>query len=209
MRDDRSRDDRSRDDRSRDGRSRIARPAHLVGRFFTSLAPFPVGADDRAWVERVLTPPELELWARQSLADRRESVRVARRTEAALAGTGYAGDPRWLAAALLHDIGKLDARFGPLRRSIATFAAAVLGPRVVEGWVDTKGFRRRCALYVFHDQLGSDRLRMARCRTETAVWADAHHRPALWAATGLPAAVVIALAEADGEPTGGFGARDA
>ncbi len=166
--------------------------------------PLPVRADDRAWVEGVLTPPELALWSRQSRADRRESVRVARRTEAALAGTAYAGDPRWLAAALLHDIGKLDARFGPVRRSVATIAAAVLGPRVVEGWVDKSGFVRRCALYVFHDQLGSDRLRMAGCRTEAALWADAHHRPALWADTGLPAAVVIALAEADGEPTDGF-----
>ena len=182
----------------------IARPTHLVGRFFSSLSPLPVRADDLEWVAGVLTPPELALWSRLSLADRREAVGVARRTAAALAGTEYAGDPRWLAAALLHDIGKLDARFGPLRRSAATVAAAVLGPRVVEGWVDKSGFVRRCALYVFHDQLGSDRLRMAGCRTEAVLWADAHHRPAIWAATGLPTAVVVALAQADGEPTDGF-----
>ncbi len=186
------------------GRFTTARPTHLVARFFSSLVPLPVHAQDGAWVAGVLRPEELALWSRLSLADRRESIGVARRTEAALAGTEHAGDSRWLAAALLHDVGKLDARFGPLRRAVATAAAAVLGPRVVEGWVDKSGFVRRCALYVFHDQLGSDRVRLAGGRTEAALWAEAHHRPALWDATGLPADVVVALAQADGERTTGF-----
>jgi hypothetical protein len=178
-----------------------ARPTHLAARFFSSLLPVPVRARDRAWVATVLRPEELDLWSHLSRADRRESIAVARRTEAALTGTGYAGDDRWLAAALLHDIGKLDARFGPLRRAFATAAAALLGPSVVEGWVDKSGFVRRCALYVFHDQLGADRVRIAGGRTEVALWAEAHHRPAIWDATGLPTDVVIALAEADGERT--------
>jgi hypothetical protein len=181
-----------------------ARPTHLAGRFFSSVVPLPVRAGDRAWVVSVLQPAELELWSRLSLADRRESVAVARRTEAALAGTEYAGDSRWLAAALLHDVGKLDARFGPLRRSLATAVAAVLGRPMVEGWVDKSGFVRRCALYTFHDQLGGDRVRIAGGRAEAALWAEAHHRPAIWDATGLPAAVVVALASADGERTAGF-----
>jgi len=182
----------------------MARPAHLVGRFFASLVPLPVRTGDRAWVVKVLRPEELDVWSRLSLADRRESVAVARRTDAALAGTEYDGDPRWLAAALLHDVGKLDARFGPVRRSLATAVAAVLGRTTVEGWVDKSGFVRRCALYAFHDQLGSDRLRMAGGRREAALWAEAHHRPAIWDATGLPSTVVMALARADGERTGGF-----
>jgi hypothetical protein len=181
-----------------------ARPTHLAARFFSSLAPLPVRARDRAWVGGVLQPEELALWSRLSLADRRESIGVARRTELALADTEHAGDSRWIAAALLHDVGKLDARFGPLRRAVATTAAGLFGPRVVEGWVDKSGFVRRCALYVFHDQLGADRVRIAGGRGEAALWAEAHHRPAIWAATGLPFAVVVALAEADGERTVGF-----
>ena len=177
----------------------MARAAHLVSRFFESLVPRPVRADDRAWVEQVLLPEELALWSRLSLADQRESVAVAYRTQAELAGTEYADDPRWSAAALLHDVGKLDARFGPVRRAIATLLAMVLGPRVVEGWVDKTGFRRRCALYVFHDQLGADRVKMAGGRKEAALWADAHHRPAIWDTTGLPPVVMAALARADGE----------
>ena len=180
------------------------RPLHLVARFFSSLLPARVSAEEQAWVEAVLLPGELAIWSRLALADRRESIGVARRTDAALAGTQYAGDDRWLAAALLHDIGKLDARFGPVRRALATLAAMALGPRVVEGWVDKSGFVRRCALYVFHDQLGADRLRMAGGRPEAVHWAEAHHRPALWDDTGLPTEVVIALADADGEPTEGF-----
>lgn len=179
-----------------------ARPAHLAARFFASLAPLPVRAADREWVATVLRPEELDLWSRLSLADRRESVAVARRTETALRGTKYAGDPRWLAAALLHDVGKLDARFGPLRRTVATALAALFGTRTVEGWVDKSGFVRRCALYTFHDQLGGDRVRIAGGRAEVALWAEAHHRPALWDATGLPVTVLVALAVADGERPG-------
>jgi len=182
----------------------VARAGHLAGRFFSSLVPLPVSADDRDWVARVLRPEELDLWSQLSLADRRESIGVARRTEMALAGTEYAGETRWLAAALLHDIGKLDARFGPIRRAVATTAAGVLGQRVVEGWVDKSGFVRRCALYVFHDQLGSDRVKIAGGRVEAARWAEAHHRPAIWDQTGIPPAVVVALAAADGERTAGF-----
>lgn len=176
-------------------------PVHLVGRFFSSLVPLPVSAGDRAWVASVLQPEELALWSLMTRADQRESVRVARRTEGALAGTEHAGETRWLAAALLHDIGKLDARFGPVRRALATTAAGVLGPRVVESWVDRSGFVRRCALYVFHDQLGADRVKMAGGRREAALWAEAHHRPAIWDATGIPSTVVVALAVADGERT--------
>ena len=152
----------------------------------------------------MLQAEELDLWSHLSLADRRESVGVARRTEAALAGTEHAGDTRWLAAALLHDIGKLDARFGPVRRAFATTAAAVLGPRMVESWVDKTGFIRRCALYVFHDQLGADRVKIAGGRREAALWAEAHHRPAIWDETGIPSDVVVALAAADGERIDGY-----
>ena len=185
-------------------RERTFRGAHLAARFFSSLVPLPVRAGDREWVGSVLRPEELDLWSRLSSADRRESVAVARRTEATLAGTEHAGDARWLAAALLHDVGKLDARFGPVRRAVATAAAGLLGPRVVEGWVDRSGFVRRCALYVFHDQLGADRVKIAGGRAEAALWAEAHHRPAIWDATGIPHAVVAALAAADGEPTAGL-----
>ena len=152
----------------------------------------------------MLQPEELTVWSRLSRADRRESIAVAHRTGMALSGTEYDGDPRWIAAALLHDVGKLDARFGPVRRALATTAAAVCGPGMVESWIDKSGFVRRCALYVFHDQLGGERLRMAGCRREASLWAEAHHRPAIWGATGIPAAVVVALAEADGERTTGF-----
>jgi hypothetical protein len=80
----------------------------------------------------------------------------------------------------------------------------VFGPRVVESWVDKSGFVRRCALYVFHDQLGADRVKIAGGRVEAALWAEAHHRPAIWGATGIPQVVAVALATADGERTAGY-----
>ena len=180
------------------------RAGHLAGRFFSSLLPLPVSAADREWVASVLQEGEFHLWSQLSLADRRESVAVARRTVSALADTEYAGDERWLAAALLHDVGKLDSRFGPVRRALATTASGVFGPRVVEGWVDKSGFVRRCALYLFHDQLGADRVKIAGGRKEAVLWAEAHHRPAIWDETGIPEVVIVALAAADGERTAGF-----
>jgi hypothetical protein len=180
----------------------MARATHLVSRFFSSVVPIPLRPADIVWVASVLSTEELDLWARLSRADRRESIAVARRTEVALVGTDYDADPRWIAAALLHDVGKLDARFGPIRRSLATVITGVVGRQTVEGWVDKSGFVRRCALYTFHDQLGGDRLRMAGGRSEAVLWAEAHHRPAIWDTT------VMALATADGERTEGFARSD-
>jgi hypothetical protein len=173
--------------------------AHLSGRFVRALWPGAPGADDVAWVETVLTPDGFVQFRRQPNHDQRHAIGVARDVQARLADTPYADDPRWLSAALLHDVGKLDARFGPVRRAVATLLAGVLGPRRVERWVDRSGFPRRCALYVLHDQLGADRVTIAGGRHEAAVWAGAHHRPARWPETGIPTAVAVALAAADGE----------
>jgi hypothetical protein len=136
-------------------------------------------------------------------ADRRESIAVARRAQRLLAGTEHAGDSRYLAAALLHDVGKTDARLGPLRRAGATVAGALAGPGYAGAWSERRGITRRVGLYLRHAELGADRLRIAGARPEAVAWAAAHHVPAAGAATGLPAPVVAALARADGER--GFG----
>jgi hypothetical protein len=136
-------------------------------------------------------------------ADRRESIAVARRAQRLLAGTEHAGDSRYLAAALLHDVGKNDARLGPLRRAGATVAGALAGPGYAVAWSERRGITRRVGLYLRHAELGADRLRIAGARPEAVGWAAAHHDPAAGAATGLPAPVVAALARADGER--GFG----
>jgi len=175
----------------------MSRAAHLVRRFFGALRPGgPSPADDR-WVRGVLSEPEYDLWARMANHDRRHSVGVARRVERSLAGTPDAGDDRWLAAALLHDVGKLDAGLGVLARVGATLAGAAAGPDAADAWSTRRGLTRRVGLYLRHPELGETRIRLAGGRGEAARWAGAHHRPDPGAASGLPPRVVDALLAAD------------
>jgi hypothetical protein len=170
---------------------------HLSRRFFGSLRPGPPRSDDVAWVESVLEPGEYELWMRMANADRRHSVVVARRVERALSDTPYAGDTRWAATALLHDVGKIDAGLNTFQRVGATFAGAAGGHDMAEAWSAKRGITRRVGLYLRHPELGATRIRLAGGRSEIAAWAEAHHRSDEWAATGIPDAVIVVLHEAD------------
>lgn len=173
------------------------RPLHLSRRFVRAIWPGPPRADDLAWVAGILDPDELELWRGLPNHDQRYTIRVARRLEAELAGTEFAGDDRWLAAALLHDAGKLDAGLGVVSRSVATVMGAAAGPARVDAWAGRSGFRRRVAWYVRHDERGADRIRAAGGRVEAARWAWAHHHRDRWPASGIPTPVAEALEAAD------------
>jgi len=173
------------------------RTAHLARRFFRSLRPGPPRAADVAWVRDVLPPGAFALWNRMPNPDRRHSVAVARRVERALAGTPYAGDGRWLAAALLHDVGKVDSGLRTYGRVVATLAASAAGRETAEAWTTRGGFTRRVGLYVQHPRLGADMIRVAGGPEEAARWAAAHHDPSAWDATGIPREVVDALHAAD------------
>jgi HD domain len=175
----------------------MRRAWHLTRRFVDALRPGGPRATDLEWVTTVLEPDELTLWARMSGHDRRHSIRVARRVERILSDTRHAGDSRWLAAALLHDIGKLDAGLGPFRRVGATLAGAAAGHEYAEVWSTKRGITRRVGLYLRHPELGAARIRMARGREEAARWAAAHHQPDAEEASGLPPPVAAALRAAD------------
>jgi hypothetical protein len=54
-------------------------------------------------------------------------------------------------------------------------------------------------LYLRHAELGADRIRIAGEPEEAAQWAAAHHDPSTWADLPIPAAVVVALDEADND----------
>jgi hypothetical protein len=171
---------------------------HLARRFFGALRPGGPSPADRAWVESVLSPGEFALWARQPGHDQRHSAGVARQVEAALAGGPHAGDTRWPACALLHDIGKLASGLGVLGRVLATlFGRATDG--AVADWEEQRGMRRRIALYLRHPELGADMIELAGGRPEVAHWAAAHHDQARLDPRLLPAPVVKALVAADND----------
>src|SRR3974390_599903 len=86
---------------------------HLAGRWASSLWPGGPNVADDAWARRWLSPDEKKLWTRMSGPDRRHAVGVARAVATELGsadGTGVASAA--LAAALLHDVGKVASGFG-------------------------------------------------------------------------------------------------
>jgi hypothetical protein len=165
---------------------------HLATRFFGSLRPGGPPPADEAWARDALLPGEVALWERMSGADRRHAIGVARRAEAAL---GAPADRRVLAAALLHDVGKVDSRLGPARRAVATLAGMAGGHDAARRWRARSGPVGRVGRYLCHDAIGADLLAAAGSDALTVAWAREHHLPPdRWT---VPAAVGAALKDAD------------
>ena len=148
--------------------------AHLVKRFFGSLLPIEPSKDDAQWATSNLIPSEVDLWKRMSAQDRRHAAGVARRTVAEL---GDSATRPVIAAALLHDVGKIDSGLGTPLRVVATLSAAVAGRETAELWVKGTGVTRRIGLYLRHPEIGGDLLGMAGSDEFTASWAREHHLP--------------------------------
>ena len=160
-----------------------AHAVHLTRRFLGSLLPGEPAPADRAWVATILTEKEMALWQRMSGADRRHAVGVARRVQADLGEAG-AGRPE-LAAALLHDVGKLVSGLGTFGRVMATLAG-LSGARAMTPAIEQ---------YLAHDRLGADLLDRAGSHPLTVAWAREHHRPPeRWS---VPVATGRALKAAD------------
>jgi putative nucleotidyltransferase with HDIG domain len=160
---------------------------HLAGRFFGALSPAEPSAQDERWALGLLLAGERELWRAMSPADRRHAVDVARESARLLAGAGIAPGREVLAAALLHDVGKVAARLGAFGRAAVTCASVALGRDRLRG---------RARRYVEHDRIGAELLREAGSDPFTVAWAEQHHRPAeRWT---IDRTIAALLKEADG-----------
>ena len=165
---------------------------HLIRRFLGSLRPGGPPLAEAAWASAQLLPGEQMLWARMSGPDRRHAAAVARRVDVAL---GHEATRPVLAAALLHDVGKVEAGLRTYGRVIATLSAKVAGAGTAATWRRQRGFARRVGLYLQHDQIGGDLLEMAGSDPLTVAWAREHHRPEVeWT---LPRTTADALKAAD------------
>ena len=129
---------------------------HLVRRFFTSLSNRPPASNDIAWVNEQLLTSEFELWCRMKPHDQRHSIEVACRF-IELHPT-YSRDQ--IAAALLHDIGKVESELGVMGRVVAT----IVGPK-------GEKFRR----YHDHELIGLNLCRKAGSSAETLRLLDWSH----------------------------------
>ena len=152
----------------------MASTGHLLRRFLGSLRPGGPAPDDAAWAAEQLLAAEEELWMRLSGADRRHAVGVARRVERSL---GHEATRPVMAAALLHDIGKVESGLRTYGRVIATLSAQVAGRDMAHTWRKQRGFARRVGLYLHHDRIGGDLLELAGSDPLTVAWTREHHQP--------------------------------
>lgn len=170
----------------------MAGTGHLVRRFVGSLRPGGPAPADQAWVEGVLLPGELRLWHRLSGPDRRHAVGVARRVERSL---GELATRPVLAAALLHDVGKVESGLRTYGRVVATVSGKVAGVEMAHTWRRQRGYARRVGLHLLHAELGAELLALAGSDPLTVAWAREHHLPAdTWT---VPAEIGRALKAAD------------
>jgi hypothetical protein len=174
---------------------------HLAGRFFGALSPAGPPDDDEAWALGSLLEGEQLLWGRMSGPDRRHAVGVARDTVQLL----QPGSPprEVVAAALLHDVGKVESGLGTFARVGVTVAAMTAGRSRLLGWAgsaaprDRPSWRARIGMYLTHDRIGADLLQSAGSDELTVTWAREHHLPsARWT---IDSRVAGALKEADGD----------
>lgn len=165
----------------------MAGPLHLARRFLGSLSPMPLDARDDAWATDHLAPGERHLWQQMPRADRKHAAGVARLVAARVGED----DRAVLAAALLHDVGKVEADLGTFGRVAATLVGRARGRR----WRDAPGFRGRIGRYLHHDAIGASLLEDAGADPLAVAWAREHHRPeSEWS---VPAPLGRALRDAD------------
>lgn len=134
---------------------------HLTRRFVGSLRRGGPPAADEAWVRGQLLPGEVVLWSQLSDPDRRHAAGVARDVADRL---GPAATRPVIAAALLHDSGKVVSGLGTFARVGATLVGRTRA-------------RGRFADYLRHPEHGARLLHEAGSDPLTVTWAAEHHLP--------------------------------
>ena len=138
---------------------------HLARRFFGSLSRAEPAVEDEAWAQSMLLPGEQALWRRMSAPDRRHAAGVAR---AVAADLGADATRPVVAAALLHDSGKVVSGYGTFARTLATAVGLVRGREAPGG---------RIGAYLRHPDHGADLLAEVGSDPLTITWAREHHLP--------------------------------
>ncbi|MSO32530.1 MAG: hypothetical protein EXQ64_06935 [Ilumatobacteraceae bacterium] len=121
---------------------------HLAKRFLTSLSRRALSVEQLAWVRKHLLEDEFSLWTRMALSDQRHSLVVAQR----FVTLKPDAQRDHVAAALLHDVGKIESHVGIMMRVVAT----LIGPRT-----------KRLRAYHDHEMIGIALCVEAHSTTET------------------------------------------
>lgn len=153
---------------------------HLAERFFGALSSAGPEPYDERWALDYLLPSERGLWLRMSGPDRRHAVHVAREAVRGLARAGTPAERPVIAAALLHDVGKVESGLGTFARVAATLAGMAGGRKRLSRSSPRPAKRRWAAgtrLYLAHDRIGGELLRAAGSDPFTVAWTEEHHLP--------------------------------
>ena len=145
---------------------------HLTKRFWFSLNPRKLSEENLDWVRSHLSENEFDYWKKFSTADKQHSFQVARQAASEIGEEGK----EFLAAALLHDIGKLESGFTIFGRVFATLCCSLFPLRKMEKWAQkNKGIRRRLIDYAKHPELGAKLLKGIGSKEQTITWVLEHH----------------------------------
>ncbi len=124
--------------------------------------------------------------------DRRHAIGVAHGALDLAAEGGYPAErlpAGFVPAALLHDVGKIEAHIGTFGRVFATLAALFLGREKMASYPASTNadatrrpgsfarWRAKMALYLQHDRIGAGLLEGANSDDFTVRWAREHHIP--------------------------------
>lgn len=147
------------------------RARHLVRRFVTTLRGRSPEQVDERWVRSLLVPREIELWERMTATDRAHGVEVARRTAESI------DTPEVLAAALLHDVGKVEADAGIVSRVLATLVDPFVSETRASGWAQRTGPVGTLGRLLCYPQIGARLLADVGSARLVVQWAAEHHQP--------------------------------
>jgi putative nucleotidyltransferase with HDIG domain len=118
---------------------------------------------------------ESELWMRQPDYDQTHAFYTARNFARRDAGTSLEGENLWLAAALLHDIGKSAANLTPRERIIAAPLGKLVKRTTARLWASrASGSLRRLGLFLTHGDVGARMIRETGGREIVAEWCELH-----------------------------------
>ncbi len=149
----------------------MGRVRHLVRRFVTSVRGRSPDEADERWARSLLTDAEIGLWGRMSPTDRAHAVEVARRTAAQL------DEPTVLAAALLHDVGKVEADAGVAVRVVATVLDPLISARRAARLAERSGPVAAVGRQLGYPARGAALLADAGSARLVIQWAAEHHLP--------------------------------